>query len=300
MVGIKLLKIPHHVVRGALAASLVICIWSGWLVVSRAGTQSELTIFDLASIRYGVSALITMPAVIYFKPWRTLSVIRMATITGLLGPPYIFCVFLGFSYAPVAHGGVFLNGSLPVFTLFIGVVFFSQRVSVTQGFGLILIFLASFLSLQDIGAIVTTETWKGDILFCVSAIFFSGYLILARQWSLSMMEVVFCSSILNCLIYLPIWLFILPKGSADIFSSEFLLQMLYQGIMPNVIGLLLVAYAAKNIGSAATAAFLAGVPPLSTILGFIFLNESLGFLGWFSVVIIVPGIILVAINRKFI
>ena len=278
----------------------MICIWSGWLVVNRVGTQSELTIFDLTSIRYGVSALITMPAVIYYKPWRTLSAIRMATITGLLGPPYIFCVFGGFAYAPVAHGGVFLNGSLPVFTLLMGIVFFSQKVSITQSLGLILIFLAALLSLQDISTSFVAETWKGDILFCISAVFFSGYLILARQWSLSMMEVVYCSSILNCLIYLPIWLFFLPKGSADLFSSEFLLQTVYQGIMPNVVGLLLVAYAAKNIGSAATAAFLAGVPPLSTIFGFIFLNETIGFLGWLSIVIIVPGIILVAINRKFI
>ena len=68
--------------------------------------------------------------------------------------------------------------------------------------------------------------------------------------------------------------------------------------MPNVVGLLLVAYAAKNIGAAATAAFLAGVPPLSTIFGFIFLNESLGFLGWASLIIITPGILLIAISRK--
>jgi drug/metabolite transporter (DMT)-like permease len=82
------------------------------------------------------------------------------------------------------------------------------------------------------------------------------------------------------------------------FSSDFLLQMLYQGIMPNVVGLLLVAYAAKNIGSAATAAFLAGVPPLSTIIAFIFLHETLGLLGWVSIVLIAPGIVLVAINKK--
>jgi len=113
-----------------------------------------------------------------------------------------------------------------------------------------------------------------------------------------MMEVVFCSSILNSLIYLPIWFFLLPKGLPNLLSGEFVLQMFYQGVMPNVVGLLLVAYAAKNIGSAVTAAFLAGVPPLSTVIGFIFLNESLGFLGWVSVVIIVPGIIFVAIQKN--
>tara|TARA_Y200000002_G_scaffold247177_1_gene204532 strand:- start:5029 stop:5916 length:888 start_codon:yes stop_codon:yes gene_type:complete len=293
-------KKQNNILKGSFAACLVIFIWSTWLVISRVGAQSALTIFDLAALRYGVSALVTLPVVIYFKPWRTFSLIRMLTIAGFLGPLYIFCVFGGFIFAPVAHGGVFLNGSLPVLTLFIGVVFFSQSVSITQGLGLILIILASLLSIKDVSESVTATTWKGDILFFASAIFFSGYLILAREWSLSMMEVVFCGSTINCLIYLPIWFFFLPKGTFDFSSVDFLTQAFYQGIMPNVIGLLLVAHAAKNIGSAATAAFLAGVPPLSTILGLFFLDESLGLLGWVSVFVIVPGIILVAVNKKVI
>lgn len=284
--------------KGFLAACLVICVWSTWLVISRAGAKSELTIFDLAALRYGISALVTIPVVLYFKPWKTLSLFRMVTVSMCLGPLYVFCVFGGFVFAPVAHGGIFLNGSLPVLTLFIGIIFLSQRISFTQIVGLILIFLASLLSLKDVSHSVTPVTWKGDVLFFISAIFFSCYLILARQWSLSMMEVVFCSSILNSLIYLPIWFFLLPKGLPNLLSGEFVLQMFYQGVMPNVVGLLLVAYAAKNIGSAVTAAFLAGVPPLSTVIGFIFLNESLGFLGWVSVVIIVPGIIFVAIQKN--
>ena len=298
--SIKKLETHNRIVKGSLAACLVICIWSTWLVVSRVGAQSDLSIFDLAALRYGVSALVTLPVVAYYRPWEKLSIVRMTTITVLLGPLYIFCVFGGFKYSPVAHGGVFLNGSLPVLTLLIGVVFFSQKVSLSQASGLILIFLATFCSLQDINNSVGPLTWKGDVLFFISAIFFSGYLILAREWNLTMMEVVFCSSVLNCLVYLPIWIFFLPKGSFHVFSEEFLLQTFYQGIMPNIVGLLLVAYAAKNIGSAATAAFLAAVPPLSSIFGLIFLNESLGLLGWISVVIIVPGIILVAINRKII
>ena len=288
----------RNTVKGCLAACFVICLWSTWLVVSRLGAQSDLTIFDLAALRYGVSALITFPFVIYFKPWKNLTLLKTTILTTLLGPIYIFCVFGGFLYAPVAHGGIFLNGSLPVLTLLLGTIFFSQRVSKNQIFGLILIFLSSVFALQDLSTGTVGSIWKGDILFFISAIFFSCYLTLARQWNISMMEVLFCSSILNCIIYLPIWMWFLPKGLFTGFSSDFLLQMLYQGIMPNVVGLLLVAYAAKNIGSAATAAFLAGVPPLSTIIAFIFLNESLGLLGWISVVLIAPGIVLVAINRK--
>ena len=134
-------EIQNQIVKGSLAACLVICIWSIWLVASRVGAQSQLSIFDLAALRYGVSAFVTLPVVFYFKPWKNLSFIRMFIISGFLGPFYIFCVFGGFSYAPVAHGGVFLNGSLPVLTLLIGVIFFSQKVSFNQGCGLMLILL---------------------------------------------------------------------------------------------------------------------------------------------------------------
>ena len=292
------METKQNILKGCLAACFVICLWSTWLVVSRLGAQSDLTIFDLAALRYGVSALVTFPFVVYFKPWKRLKVIQISVLTILLGPLYIFCVFGGFIYAPVAHGGIFLNGSLPVLTLLLGVVFFAHTVSRNQIIGLMLIFLASVFALQDGSVNITQNSWKGDILFFISAIFFSGYLTLARQWNISMMEVLFCSSLLNCLIYLPLWLLFFPKGLFSGFTPEFLLQMIYQGIMPNVVGLLLVAYAARNIGAAATAAFLAGVPPLSSLLGFVFLNESLGILGWASVALIVPGIILVAIKRK--
>ena len=187
-------EIQNQIVKGSLAACLVICIWSIWLVVSRVGAQSQLSIFDLAALRYGVSAFVTLPVVFYFKPWKNLSFIRMFIISGFLGPFYIFCVFGGFSYAPVAHGGVFLNGSLPVLTLFIGVIFYSQKVSFNQGCGLMLILLASLFSLKDFNSNVTSNSWVGDILFFISALFFSGYLVLAREWDLSMTEVIFCSS----------------------------------------------------------------------------------------------------------
>ena len=73
---IKLLKTQNHIVKGSLAACLVICIWSTWLVVSRVGAQSDLSIFDLAALRYGVSALVTFPVVLYYRPWEKLNIIR--------------------------------------------------------------------------------------------------------------------------------------------------------------------------------------------------------------------------------
>ena len=292
------MNIERNVLSGVNSAIAVIFIWSTWLVVSRVGVQSNLTIFDLAAIRYGVSSIIALPFVLYYKPWKTLTLRKLIVLTLLLGPLYVFCVFAGFVYAPVAHGGIFLNGSLPAITLVMGLIIYKQKLSFNQAFGLGLIVLACVFALLDLSAVVNFYTWRGDLLFFLSAIFFSGYLLVARNWNLSLIEILFCSSVINCIIYLPIWFLFLPKGALDVTSNQLALQIFYQGIIPNVVGLLLVANAAKNIGSAATAAFLAAVPSLSSLLGVVFLQEVLGILGWLSVILITPGILMVAFSQK--
>ena len=54
-------------VTGYIAAGLVV-VWSFWLVISRLGATSRLTIFDLAAMRYGLSGLVSLPMVLWFKP----------------------------------------------------------------------------------------------------------------------------------------------------------------------------------------------------------------------------------------
>ena len=83
----------------------MVIIWSFWLVISRLGASSVLTIYDLAALRYGIAGLISLPVVLYFKPWRGMSLYRMAVLSAMLGPLYILSVFAGFLFAPVAHAG---------------------------------------------------------------------------------------------------------------------------------------------------------------------------------------------------
>ena len=55
-------------VTGYIAAGLVVVMWSFWLVISRLGATSTLTIFDLAAMRYGLSGLVSLLMVLWFKP----------------------------------------------------------------------------------------------------------------------------------------------------------------------------------------------------------------------------------------
>ena len=57
----------------------------------------------MIAIRFGVSGLIVIPFIFYYKPWETLTVLRAIVYSVLLGPIYMLFVFSGFIYAPAAH-----------------------------------------------------------------------------------------------------------------------------------------------------------------------------------------------------
>ena len=107
---------PSHL-TGYAAAWCIVFVWSFWLIVSRVANQSGLTIYDLAAFRYGLAALIAVPLCLYYKPWRGLRLAQIAVLSFILGPVYILIVFSGFLYAPAAHGGIFMNGVLPLISI---------------------------------------------------------------------------------------------------------------------------------------------------------------------------------------
>lgn len=287
-------------VLGYAAALAVVAIWSSWLVVSKAGAVSTLSIYDMAALRYGVSSIIALPVVIYFKPWREMTLLRIVVLTIVLGPVYILMVFGGFAYAPAAHGGIFMNGIVPAITLLLAWMWFKRRPFKSEFIGILGIIIGASLAAFDSSELQLSVSWRGDLLFIGGALFFSIYLVLSRLWNIGPTQLLLCSSLINAVTFVPVWYFFLPTGLSDIATNELYLQILYQGIIPNTIGLLLVSFAVGRIGSSATAAFMAAVPAGGAILSMLILAEFPGPAGWAGLTIITPAILLLAVigNRR--
>lgn len=286
------------VLSGCLAAGAVVLIWAMWLVVSRAGAQSTLNAYDLTAIRYGVAAVASLPIVLYYKPWRNMSLARIAGLSFLLGPLYILCVYFAFDYAPAAHGGVYMNGVMPAITLLLSFLFLKQKSTVVQLLGVGLIFSGTLLTAADVSGLSIPGAWRGDLLFLVAAVFFSAYLVVARAWSVTPAQVMLCGSLINAIIFVPVWYWWLPSGLAEAERGQLALQLFYQGLIPGLLGLVLVAVATKNIGPAATSAFIAAVPGLGAVLGVVFLNEVPGVMGWLSLAVLTAGILMVSLGVR--
>jgi drug/metabolite transporter (DMT)-like permease len=121
----------------------VVIFWSGWIIVSRLGVTNSLTVYDLAGLRFSIGAAVILPYLIWSRSWRGLTPLQVAVLTLTSGMPYALLACFGFNYAPAAHGGVFLNGCLPVFTALFAWLWIGQRSRSSELAGLVVIISAS-------------------------------------------------------------------------------------------------------------------------------------------------------------
>ena len=288
---------PSPTVTGFAAAWSIVFVWSFWLIVSRVAQGSGLTVYDLAAMRYGLASIIALPLCLYYKPWRGLRLVQIAVLSFILGPVYILAVFSAFLYAPAAHGGIFMNGVLPLISILFGFMLFRSSPSMRQGVGAVLI-LISAIVLAWAGSVASdADTWIGDALFIVGALFFATYVILSERWQLGAMQIIFCGTIVNAVIYLPIWAIWLPSGLAEAPMGPLLLQAVYQGFVPNLIGLLFIAHASRSIGTANTSAILAAVPGGGALLGFLILGEAFSLTSIMAIVLLTVGLLITVWRR---
>ena len=288
---------PSHL-TGYAAAWCIVFVWSFWLIVSRVANQSGLTIYDLAAFRYGLAALIAVPLCLYYKPWRGLRLVQIAVLSFILGPVYILIVFSGFLYAPAAHGGIFMNGVLPLISILFALVLIRVLPSLRQAMGAVLILVSAIALALDASVSSGKDAWIGDLLFLVGALFFSIYMILSERWKLGAMQIIFCGTVVNAAIYLPVWYFWLPSGLSDAPMGPLLLQAIYQGFVPNLIGLLFIAHASQNIGTGNTSFILAAVPGGGAILGALILGETLSLIGILALILLTSGLLLSVRRRR--
>lgn len=285
-------------VTGYAAAWSIVFVWSFWLIVSRVAESSGLTIFDLAAFRYGLASLIAVPLSIYYKPWRGLTLFQIAVLSFILGPVYILFVFAGFLYAPAAHGGIFMNGVLPLISIVFAILLMGVMPSAKQVVGGLLILASAIVLAWDTSVSSSAGAWIGDLLFLAGALFFSTYMILAERWQLGPMQIIFCGTVVNAALYLPVWALWLPSGLGDAARGPLLLQAIYQGFVPNLIGLLFIAHASRTIGNGNTSFILAAVPGGGAILGLLILGERLNTPSIIALVILTIGLLLSVKRRQ--
>jgi drug/metabolite transporter (DMT)-like permease len=262
---------------GFACALIVLLMWTGFILLSRAGARGTLTPFDLAALRFGFAGAVMLPWFLV-RGRGALSWGRFAAIGTIAGFGYALFAYSGFAFAPAAHGAVLLPGALPFSTAIAAWVILGERVTRQRAGGLALILagivLVGLQSLSD----TTADSWKGDLMFVVASSCWAVYAVLARRWRVHPVDATMAASIFTAALYLPVWLAILPSNLEATPLSEILFQGVYQGIGAVVIAMIAYTQVVATFGPTRTALITAVVPGLSALLAVPVLGEPLSWL----------------------
>lgn len=283
----------RSIIWGGVAAIAVVFFWSGWVVISRLGVTNHLTVYDITGLRHGIGAIVALPYIIWTRAWRGLTPLRTLILTLTAGVPYALLAYFGFVYAPAAHGGVFMNGCLPIFTTFFAWIWIGQRSRFSQilGLGIILIGV-TLVGYEGFVSSGSGKTWIGDFLFLAAIALFAVFMVANRVWSVVPGQIIFAATIVSAVVYVPIWLLWLDSNLAVAPGSEILLQGAYQGLVPSVLGISCLNIAVRHIGPRATSVFISSVPVVAALTAIPILNELPGLQAWIGMIAVTFGILL--------
>lgn len=100
---------------GIAYACAVVALFTAFVLVSRRGLSTVLTLPDLAALRFGIGGLLLSPLLIRhglsgLRPGEAL----LLAVLGGLG--FGLLAYAGFALAPAAHGSILIHGTLSLTT----------------------------------------------------------------------------------------------------------------------------------------------------------------------------------------
>lgn len=266
----------RHLTIGLLAALAAALIGSGWQIASRHGVTTTLGPLEIAVLRYGVPALVLLPLLLRTGllpaclPRRRLVLLVLGG-----GLPFGLLVLAGAQWAPAAHMGIFMAGSVPLFTALGARLVHGERITGLRLAGLLLIGggMAVFGASSLAGA---APTWRGDLLFVLAAMVWAVYTLAFRGSGLTPWQGAAVINTWSMLLLLPV---LLVLGAPRLLSApwtDVAWQALGQGVAAGLLGLVTYMIAIEKLG-AARASLSAALVPISTALGAAWLlGEPLG------------------------
>ena len=269
---------PHPTRSGLIAVFFTICIWTGFILVSRYGGKGVLTGWDVTALRFGVGALIAL----FFLSRVTLppyKVILLFSVFGGVG--YAVAVYAGFRMAPAAHAAVLLPGALPFATAVIAWLWLRQKPSPAQRIALLLVFIGITLTAADTlshGAHLTGLQMLGDLLFLCGSSSWAVFTLLLRRYPMSPLTAAVSTTLGSAMLYLPVWWLFLPSTLGQAPLAEIAMQAIYQGVLVVFVAMMLYTFAVRCLGGQTVALLMAIVPGLAALAAVPVLGEPLSLL----------------------
>lgn len=277
---------------GIAAAMLTVCIWSGWLIAVRFNSGSSLTAFDLATMRYSLPALLLLPfmwqarAAIRRTHWLHLSGISIGA-----GVPFFYLSSTGLNYAPVAHAGLLIPGTFPVFVTMIAVLVYRETLTRHRLIGLSLITAGVVLLMTTSLVQQQADILKGDLLLLGASFCWALFTVSMRVAGLPPLAAAgllcWVSTLILGLLYLFGWV---ESGVAQASQDELILQLIIQALGAGLLAGFFYGFAINRLGAENTAAIGSLTPVVAGLAAIPLLGEQLSLAALLGMAFICFGV----------
>jgi drug/metabolite transporter (DMT)-like permease len=226
--------------------------------------------------------------------WRRLGPVWFAVLVAGAGAPYVVVVTWGLTFAPAAHGGALLPGTMPTFVAVLSVALLRDRLDRGQVVGLA-------LTLTGAGALLGSEIARaglsdaqpiGDALFLLAAFLWACSTLAMKRGGLTPLHGTAVVAVASLILYLPPYLVLAGGHALALPLAESAFHGFYQGVMTSVVSLIAYMRGIALLGPARGSAFSALVPVLAAVLAIPLLGEWPTPMTWVAVTLTAAGVVL--------
>jgi len=283
----------RNVLRGLAWGLFAISIWVSWMLATRWGVRSSLSVWDLTALRFASAGIILLP----FAWQRGLDPRRLGWglwAAMVVGAGFVYQLFAasGFAYAPISHGSVMLPGTMPLFVALLSVLLLGERIVPQRRVGFLLVPVGVVCLAWAGFAHGAGGEWRGQALFVFSALLWATYTIAMRKSGLSPLDAAAQVCVWSAILYLPFYAWFAGDGLAQAGWGEIAFQTLIQGVLSSVVSLVAYNRALQLLGASRGAALASLVPVFATLCAIPLLGEWPAPLDWLGVAVISTGVYL--------
>jgi len=277
--------------RTVVMLLVVLGLWGSAFAAIRVGLEAYAP-GDLALLRFLVaSAVLAVYALCIRLPLPQVRDVPAIWLLGSLGIA-VYNVSLAYGQLSVSAGAAsLLIGVGPVFTALLAMVFLRERLKVRGWLGIVLSFIGVALVARGEGGGVRFE--PGALLVVLSALSFSLYSVLQKPYlskygAMGFIAYAIWGGTLSMLVFLP--------GLAQTVRQASLgatLAVVYLGVLPGALGLVIWTYALSLAPASTVASFLYLVPVSAIFIAWVWLGEIPLALSLVGGVLSLVGVVLV-------
>lgn len=287
---------------GAAAALATVLLWAAGLVATRFGVTGSLSLWDVVFLRLALPALLLVPVLLRFlkvpggRPGDDRRLFWFIILMAGAGLPFMLISSIGMKFAPAAHAGALMPGSMPLFAALLAVLLLGERFSLQRrlGTGLMLLGALAVGGWQVIEGQINEDmgdTWRGDLMFVACGALWACYTIALKKTGIGAWQAAALVYVSAFVLYMPVYLLWLDSHLLQAPAFEIAVQVV-QSVASGLLSMAAYGFAVRRLGAAPAAAFAALTPALTALLAVPLLGEWPEPVTWAGIVAVSLGVAL--------